>query len=42
MPRAIEAKVITEEQRFTPHGLKHRGVTDTKGTKADKRQASGH
>lgn len=42
MPRAIEAKVLTEEQRFTPHGLKHRGVTDTKGTKADKRQASGH
>lgn len=34
--------VITPDQRFTLHGLKHRGVTDTKGTKADKQDASGH
>lgn len=28
MQAAIEAKVITAEQRFTLHGLKHRGLTD--------------
>lgn len=39
---AIEAEVITREQRFTLHGLKHRGITDTKGKKADKKEASGH
>lgn len=38
----IEAEVITREQRFTLHGLKHRGITDTKGKKADKKEASGH
>jgi len=40
--KAIEAKVITEEQRFSLHGLKHRGITDTKGNKADKQTAAGH
>ncbi|GHH52957.1 site-specific integrase [[Pseudomonas] boreopolis] len=39
---AIEQGVITEEQRFSLHGLKHRGVTDTRGTRADKQQAAGH
>ena len=39
---AIEAAVITREQRFTLHGLKHRGITDTKGKKAEKKEASGH
>ena len=34
--------MITREQRFTLHGLKHRGITDTKGKKADKKEASGH
>lgn len=40
--KAIAAGVITAEQRFSLHGLKHRGVTDTKGNKADKQTASGH
>lgn len=30
MAMAIKEKVITAEQRFTPHGLKHRGITDSK------------
>lgn len=42
MPAAIKANVITAQQRFTLHGLKHRGVTDTQGNKAVKKQASGH
>jgi hypothetical protein len=29
--RPIDAEVITREQRYTLHGLKHRGITDTKG-----------
>ena len=40
--QAIEAKLITEDQRFGMHGLKHRGITDTQGSRADKQQASGH
>lgn len=40
--RAIEDGAITEEQRFSMHGLKHRGITDTKGNRADKQTASGH
>jgi hypothetical protein len=39
---AIEAGVIDSEDRFGLHGLKHRGVTDTPGRKADKKAASGH
>ena len=39
---AIEAGVISPEQRFTLHGLKHRGITDTVGKKAEKKEASGH
>lgn len=39
---AIEAGVITEAEVFTPHGLKHRGITDTRGTRGTKQQASGH
>ena len=42
MRLAIKEGVITKEERFTMHGLKHRGVTDTKGTKAQKKDASGH
>lgn len=38
----MDAEVIAREQRFTLHGLKHRGITDTKGKKADKKEASGH
>lgn len=39
---AMEAKVIPPEDRFSLHGLKHRGVTDTKGSKRRKKRASGH
>lgn len=42
MDRAIVEGVITAEQRFTLHGLKHKGVTDTRGTKSEKKDASGH
>lgn len=40
--RAIEDGVITEDQRFGLRDLKRKGITDTKGTRADKREASGH
>ncbi|HEY5758497.1 MAG TPA: hypothetical protein VIU34_21870 [Steroidobacter sp.] len=39
---AIEVEVVAREQRFTLHGLKHRGITDTRGKKAQKKEASGH
>lgn len=42
MAVAIAEGLIESEERFGVHGLKHRGVTDTDGTKADKQQASGH
>lgn len=29
MATAISSNVITEAERFTPHGLKHRGITDS-------------
>lgn len=37
MRAAIEAGVITEDQRFTAHGIKHRGLTDS-----DDKAAAGH
>jgi site-specific recombinase XerC len=39
---AIAEGVITAEQRFSLHPLKRRGVTDTVGTRADRKEASGH
>lgn len=39
---AITENVITAEQRFSLHSLKRRGVTDTAGTRADRKEASGH
>lgn len=42
MSALVKEGALTPEQRFTPHGLKHRGITDTPGTKADKQLASGH
>ncbi|HET6631573.1 MAG TPA: integrase [Rhodanobacteraceae bacterium] len=39
MESAIAAGVIAADEWFTPHGLKHRGITDTKGAK---QPASGH
>ena len=40
--RAIEEEVISAEDRFSPHDLKRKGITDMPGTLADKQQASGH
>jgi hypothetical protein len=37
MPAAIEAGIITPEQRFTLHALKHRGITDSVGGVRNKR-----
>lgn len=42
MRAAVVAGVITAEERFGLHALKHRGATDTKGTGADKKDATGH
>ena len=42
MQQALKAGVITAETRFGPHALKHRGVTDTSGTRRDKQDAAGH
>jgi site-specific recombinase XerC len=39
---ALKDGVLTPEQRFGMHDLKRKGITDTKGTRADKQQASGH
>lgn len=39
---AVEEGIITLEQRFTLHGLKHRGVADTPGSRRRKQIASGH
>ncbi len=39
---AIDAGVLREDERFAPHDLKRRGITDTAGTRADKQEASGH
>lgn len=39
---AIEAQVIAPEDRFTLHGLKHRGITDIVGRRAEKKAPSGH
>lgn len=40
--RAIKEGAITEEQRFGPHDLKRRGVTDTEGTRGEKALTTGH
>ena len=39
MRNAVRDGIITTDERFALHGLKHRGVTDTKG---NKKEASGH
>lgn len=39
---AIEDGVLTEDQRFSLHDLKRKGITDTPGNRADKQLASGH
>lgn len=37
-----ETGVISKEQYFTLHGLAHRGIKDTEGNKATKRDAAGN
>ncbi|MEN5097345.1 hypothetical protein [Stenotrophomonas sp. TWI1409] len=39
MRNAVKDGILSQDDRFGLHSLKHRGVTDTKG---DKKQASGH
>lgn len=39
---ALEEKIIKPEERFSLHGLKMKGTTDTPGTKSEKLDASGH
>jgi site-specific recombinase XerC len=39
---AMDGGVISADRRFSLHGMKHRGVTDTAGTPAEKQAASGH
>lgn len=40
--RAIKDGTIDQSERFSLHGLKHRGITDTKGNKAQKADAARH
>jgi hypothetical protein len=35
-------KIITKQERFCFHELKHKSISDMKGTKKDKMNASGH
>jgi len=42
MDMAVREGVIEEAERFGLHDMKRRGVTDTRGTKAEKMEASGH
>lgn len=39
---AMREGVIEKQDRFSLHGLKHRGVTDTVGNRGDKEDAAGH
>lgn len=38
----LERKLITAEQRFGMHDNKRKGITETKGNRADKQDAGGH
>jgi site-specific recombinase XerD len=42
MIKAVAANIITVDQRFGSHDLKRRGITDTAGSKAEKKAAGGH
>lgn len=42
MIKAIKDQVITEVERFGSHDLKRLGITNTKGTRAEKKEAGGH
>lgn len=39
MRNAVKDGVLSQDERFGLHSLKHRGVTDTRG---NKKEASGH
>ena len=39
---AINDKIITNDERFSLHDLKRKGISDTAGTGSDKKDASGH
>jgi len=39
MRNAVKEGILSQDERFGLHSLKHRGVTDTRG---DKKLASGH
>ena len=39
---AVEVGILSTEEKFGLHAIKHRAITDTKGNKADKQLASGH
>ncbi|MGW8277037.1 site-specific integrase [Xanthomonas axonopodis] len=39
---AMTEGIITKQERFSLHGLKHRGITDTVGNRGDKQDAAGH
>jgi hypothetical protein len=40
--RALADEIITGDDRFSLHDLKRKGITDTKGNRHDKQEASGH
>ena len=42
MAEAIRSGIISQDEYFTLHGLKHRGVTDTQGHLGDKQAGAGH
>ena len=39
---ALEDGTITEDERFSLHDLKRKGITDYKGTRHEKQEGSGH
>lgn len=39
---AMKDGIISKQERFSLHGLKHRGITDTVGNRGDKQDAAGH
>ncbi|APP75494.1 hypothetical protein [Xanthomonas vesicatoria] len=39
---AMTEGIISKQKRFSLHGLKHRGTTDTVGNRGDKQDAAGH
>ncbi len=39
---AMREGIISNQERFSLHGLKHRGITNTVGNRGDKQDAAGH